>query len=213
MTRTHRRILLILVAVLVINLPVVFTIWTRHQLDTKGVEVTATVVKADLRDNRRWVEFVFDKSIDPEQHPWQAEVVPSAFEAARETRTIEVVVLEGRPSAHRAVGEIEHGIGFVAPVIANVLLLAVVALWLKLGRRRPRVVLRAVADVETCDEPGALLERIEPGLYHAIGTLKEASDARVVLDLEEREVIVELAEHSNDVALGEQAQVRGRIIG
>ena len=212
-----RRILLVLLMVAFINLPVLHGAWTRAKVDRSGTDVTATVVDERVTEHdggdRYWLAFTFPEEVDPEQEVWPAEVEGDVYDEAVATGQVEVRVLEDQPAAYEAEGQVRHSFGLVATLLADLVLLAVVVLFWRFGRRGRPLPLRlaAIGDVERCP-PGGVLEQIEGTLYLARGEVTEMDDGEIVLDLGDQDVVVILDGHANPVGYQQPAQVRGRLL-
>lgn len=212
-----RRILLVVLLAAFINLPILHSTWTGLRVDRSGVEVTAEVVDDRVTEhddgNRYWLAFSFPEEIDPDQEAWPAEVEQDVYDEAVASGEVTVRVLEGRPSAYEAEGEVRHWFGLVATLLADVILLTVVLLfWYVRGRTRPLPLrIAAVGDVERCP-PGGVLEQIEGDLYLVRGEVAEMDDGEIVLDLGDQDVVVILDGHANPVGYQQPAQVRGRLL-
>jgi hypothetical protein len=161
------------------------------------------------------VAFLFPKEVDPDQRRYSAEVERASYEEAKETKQITVRVLEGRPEAHEVNGEIHSKAPYWFVGVADVLVLVIGLWWVKVGRRRPPVRLRALGPLEraAADEAGSLERVPDEDIYEAVGHLLSADDAEAVLDLGERRVVVALDGYPNSVEVGSPARVRGAVIG
>lgn len=212
-----RRIMLVLLLVAFINLPALHSTWTRWQVERSGTVVTATVVDdratEDPDGDRYWVGFTFPEEIDPDQETWPAEVEKDVYDGAVASEQIEVKVIEGRPAAYEADGQVRHWFGLVVTLLADLFLVVMVLLFWHFGRRRRPLPVRiaAVEDLERCP-PGAVLEQIEGTLYLVRGEVAEMDDGEIVLDLGDQDVVVVLDGHVNPVGRQQPVQVRGRLL-
>jgi hypothetical protein len=215
--RRRKKVLLLLVLVAFINLPLLHATWTDWRVARSGVDVTAQVtghdVLGDDGDPRYWIGFVFPEDIDPDGSRWTAEVDRATYDAAVESEQVEVRVLEGRPSAYEVEGQVRHWAGLVTTLVADAVLLAVVLLVRRFGRRAvpPPVRMSAVGDLEP-SPPGAVMEQLDGTLYLVRGEVADSDPDEVVLDVGAQEVVVILDGHRNPVALRESAQVRARLL-
>lgn len=215
--RRNRRILLLVLLAAMVNLPLVHSTWTQWQVERRGTLVTATVVDHRVAPSgdvsRHWLTFRFPEDVDPDQDVWPAEVEEAVYDAAVASGEVEVRVLEGRPSAYQAEGQVRHWLALFLTLGTDLFLAAVVGLIWFLGRRSRPLPLRveAVGDVESCP-PGALLEQIEGSLYLVRGEVAELDDGEIVLDLGDQDVVVVLDGHANPVGYQQSAQVRGRLL-
>jgi len=65
--RRARRILIVVVALLVINVPYAVHQWQLHRVGSDGISVTATVVSTDVTGDDVVVSFKLPASVDPDQ--------------------------------------------------------------------------------------------------------------------------------------------------
>ena len=212
-----RRIVLVLLLVAFINLPMLHSTWTRASVERSGTVVTATVVDDRVTEHedgdRYWLAFTFPEDVDPDQQVWPAEVEEDVYDDAVATGQVEVKVLEDRPSAYEAEGQVRHWFGLMVTLLADLILLVVVALFWRFGRRGRPLPLRiaAIGDVERCP-PGGVLEQLEGTLYRVRGEVREMDDGEIVLDLGDQDVVVVLDGHANPVGYQQPAEVRGRLL-
>jgi len=214
--RRRTRILLILVLVVFINLPAVHSTWQRWKVERSGVETTATVVQTEERDGGYWLSFEYPEDVDLGDVPggrWPAEVDRATWEDARESGKVGVRYLEGRVSAYEVEGQQYHWAGLVTTGIFDAIVLVIVLLAHRYGRRRRPLPLRvaAIGDVERC-APGGLLQQVEGDLYVVRGEVSAIEGDEVLLDLGDQDVWVILDGHDNPVGYQQPAQVRGRLL-
>jgi hypothetical protein len=214
-TARGRRLLFVTAVVVVLAVPLVASLATRARVDSSGIDVTATVVETTRRGESYLVGFRFSKDVDPEQDTYSAQVDRSSYEQAAQTKKITVRVLDGRPEAHRAEGEIRSNTPYFVMAAGILLVLFIGLWWARTGRRRPTVRMRASGPIEPADAAEAGTLGREPGqdVYEAVGTVLSADDAEVVLDVGERHVVVLLSGHPNPVPEGSPARARGPVIG
>jgi len=213
---TSRRgaLVLVLLAAVVINLPIVHSSWYAWRLDRDGVETEATVVdtqRVPPDDGDKFVvEFRFDRALDPGQEVWFAQVDEAAYAAARSDETIGARVLPDRPGTFEVDGQQQSSLPWIITVLGDVMLLGVALLYWR-GRPTPGLELRlvATADVERC-KPKSSIERLEDGSYVVCGEVSGIEDDAIVLDLGEQTVRVELDGHANPVGYQQPARVTGR---
>lgn len=127
---------MILLALFLVNLPVVHQEWTGHQIDSEGRDVQATVLEARTADGRYFVDYRLPEEIDPAGTPFSARVDAATFARVEKTDRLEVRVVPGRPGAHRPEGEVSSPLFLIAAVSADLILLVAAGLWLY--RRRTR---------------------------------------------------------------------------
>jgi hypothetical protein len=214
-TARNRRLFFVVVMMVVLAFPLVSTLVTRARVERSGVDVTATVVEATRSGEAYLVAFRLPEDVDPEQRTYSATVDRASYEKAVESETITVRVLDGRPEAHRVEGEIDSNAPYVVTAVALAIVLIVGLWWVRVGRRRPPVRMRALGPLEpAADEDAGSLERVpDEDIYEAVGTLLSADAAEAVLDLGERRVVVALDGHAHGVEVGSPARVRGSVIG
>ena len=208
---------LLVVLVFLINLPIVHSTITNWRVSSSGVDVTAEVTDARVTspddDPRYWLGIRFPEDIDPDQTIWPVEVDPATYDAALEARQIEARVLKSNPAAFRVDGEVRGWLGLITTLIADAILLLILLVVRRFGRRPgpPPLRLAAIGDVERCP-PGGLVEQIEGSLYLVRGEVVAIEEGEVVLAAGEQEVVVVLDGHANPVGYQQPAQVRGRVV-
>jgi len=216
-TRKRRGTVLLVVLVFLINLPIVHSTITNWRVSSSGVDVTAEVTDARVTnpddDPRYWLGIRFPEDIDPDQTIWPVEVDPATYDAALEARQIEARVLKSNPAAFRVEGEVRGWLGLITTLIADAILLLILLVVRRFGRRPgpPPLRLAAIGDVERCP-PGGLVEQIEGSLYLVRGEVVAIEEGEVVLAAGEQEVVVVLDGHANPVGYQQPAQVRGRVM-
>lgn len=217
MSRRTNRILLVVVLVAFINLPVLHSTWTRWQVERDGTEVAARVldsrVLGDEDEPSHWLSFRFPQDIDPDQVSWTAQVDRETFEEASAERSVQVRVLEERPSAYIVEGQVRNRLGLLITVVADVILfLILLMVWRNRGRTRAVPIrIAAIGDVERCP-PGGMVEQIEGDLYRVRGEVTGIDGDEIVLDAGERDVLVVLDGHHNPVGYQQPGEVRGRLV-
>jgi hypothetical protein len=209
-----RRILLVVIALLVVNVPWIAHEWQLHRAATEGVRVQATVVSLSHSGNDAIVEFRLPKDVDPSQDVRTAKIDGTTAAAAASTGRIGVRVLEGHPSVYRVDGQVRGWGATAVTVVADAVILLLIALSLRLGGRirRPTLVARALADVRE-GEDGSLLDKQEDGTYVINGEVSSADPSMLVLTLRDRDVTVRLEGHHNPVGVGGRARVRASLVG
>ncbi|WP_244930732.1 hypothetical protein [Nocardioides sp. W7] len=211
-------LVLAVVVLVLVNLPLAHSTWLERQVERSGVEVQAEVADDTVEDGRSLVAFVLPEEVGGErladhERGWTVEVTDEVREAAVDAGELTVRVLPGNPSAYSVEGQVRGSGALVVTAVADALLLLVgLLLWRFRRRLRPQLVLVASGDVERC-APGAVLDRVEGDEYVVAGEVESIEDDRVVLLVDDRRVVVELAGHHNPVGHQQSARVRGRMIG
>ncbi len=209
-----RRILLVVAALLVINVPWLVHEWQLHRAATDGIRVEATVVGLSHSGDHAVVEFRLPTSLDPTQPTRTAVIDLTTAAAASRTQEIGVRVLSGHPSVYRVDGQVRSWGATAITLTADLLVLLLIALSFRLGGRirRPRLVALALGDVREGEE-GSLLDKQDDGTYVINGEVSEVDGSTLVLSLRDRDVTVRLEGHTNPVAIGGRAQVRASLVG
>lgn len=217
MSRRAKTVLLVTCLVLLINLPIVHSTWTQWRVSSAGTDVTLPLadhgVLSPEDDPHFMLGFHYPEVIDPDQTLWTAEVSQDAYDAAVDSGSVEVRVLEDNPAAYQVEGEVRSWFGLLTTLAADAVLLLVGLLLWRFGRRSRPAPLRlaAIADLQRCP-PGGVIEQVEGSLYLVRGEVVEMDEHEVVLDAGQREVIVVLDGHTNPVGYQQPAQVRGRAL-
>jgi hypothetical protein len=212
-------ILLLVLLALVINLPVLHGAWTSYRLDRDGVDVTAIVVDhgtlAPDDDPKYFIDFRNPEEIDPEQRTWTVQVTESTYDDAVASDRVDVRVVPDSSAIFRVEGHVTSGLVLGLTLFGDAILLGIALLTWRfggsLGRRRPDLRMVATDDLQRC-KPGSQIERVGD-LWMAKGEVVERSDEKVVLDLGNRRVVVELDGFANLVGYQQPAQAVGRMIG
>jgi hypothetical protein len=209
-----RRVLLVVVVVLVVNVPFLLHEWQQHRAATEGVHVTATVASAAFSGDEAIVAFRLPKSVDPGQDLRTVKVDRAVGTAAARSKELDVQVLRGHPDVFHVDGQVRSYAGLVFTVIADLLIVFLLMMSWRLGGRLRRPPLEAVAvdDVQSGDE-GSLLDKQEDGTYLINGEVAEAHEESLVLRLRDRDVTVHLRDHHNPLSVGDRAQVRALLVG
>ncbi len=213
-SRGARRVALVVLALLVINVPFAIHLWQLHRVDSHGLQVSATVVSVEHAGGDALVGFTLPASVDPGQKVRIAKVDGAAGAAAARTGEVDVRVLEGHPAVYSLDGQIRGRGPLYLTLGADLMILLLVLLRWRLGGRlrRPALVAVALGDVED-GEDGSLLDKQADGSYLINGEIAEADDASLVLVLRDRDVTVHLRGHRNPVSVGDRAKVRAQLVG
>jgi hypothetical protein len=212
--RRARRILIVVAALVVINVPYAVHQWQLHRVGSDGTTVTATIVSADRTGDDVVLTFTLPATVDPDQKVRTARVDAAHGEAAATSGEVDVRVLEGHPAVYELDGQKRGHGATVATLGADLLLLLVLLLSWRLGTRlrRPALVAVALGDVESGEE-GSLLDKQDDGTYLINGEISEAGADSMVLTLRDRDVTVHLRGHANPVDVGERAKVHAHLVG
>lgn len=216
--RSRRKALLLLaLLVVLVNLPLAHSTWTRSRVERSGTDVTATVT--DTREvtsddeTGYLVEFHLPTDIDPEQTLWTARIDAPTHDRAVATGQLDVRVLPDQPSAYVVEGQVSGRIGLWITLVADLFLLVMGFLLLRFrGRTAPSLELVATEDLVRC-QPGSTLERIDGLTYVVEGEVLEIGDDLVVLDLGDRRVRVHLDGHANPAGHQQPVRATGRMVG
>ena len=210
----RRRILLVVLALLVINLPWLLHEWQLHRAATDGVRVEAPVVGLSRAGDHAIVEFRLPKSLDSSQQARSAVIDLTTAASAARSGEIGVRVLPGHPSVYRVDGQVRSWGATAITLTADLLVLVLIALSLRLGGRirRPGLVALALDDVREGDE-GSLLDQQDDGTYVINGEVSEADASTLVVRLRDRDVTVRLEGYGNPVEVGGRARVRASLVG
>ena len=209
-----RKILVVVIALLVINVPYVVYQYRIHQVSSDGVQVTATLVSAQQAGGDVVLALRFPASIDPDQPVRSVRVDATAGAAAVQAGEVDVRVLEGHPAVFDLEGQKRSHGSTIVTLGADVLVLVMILLMWRLGGRirRPALVAVALGDVEGGEE-GSLLDKQVDGTYVINGEVTEMLGDSLVLSLRERNVTVHLRGHANPIDVGEQAKVHAHLVG
>lgn len=212
MKRRTRYVLVLVLAAVLVNLPLLHSTWTDQRVERSGIEVQATVVDHRTVGGQHLVSFTFPESVDPDQRTWQADVESSTYDDAVDTGELGVRVLQDDPAAYRVDGQVRSNALLVMTLLADVVLvLAALLLWRLGGRRRPQLRAIAMEDVERC-APGTALDRLEGETFLIRGEVSAIEPGQIVLELGDRSVLVHLDGHLNVVGHQQPAQVRARLV-
>ncbi len=209
-----RKILVVVIALLVINVPYAIYQYRIHRVSSDGVQVTATVVSSQKAGDDVVLALRFPASVDPDQRVRSARVNASAGAAAVQAGEVDVRVLEGHPAVFDLEGQKRSHGSTIITLGADVLVLLMILMMWRLGGRirRPALVAVALGDVEGGEE-GSLLDKQVDGTYVINGAVAEALEDTLVLVLRERNVTVHLRGHANPIDVGEQAKVHAHLVG
>ena len=208
------RVILVLLALLVINVPYGLYEWQQHRVRTSGDEVTATVLGVRDKGDQADLSFLFPKSVDDKQKTRTVTVDRAVADEAARTHQVDVRVLDGNPDAFHVDGQVHGWGGLILTTVADALILLMILLSWRLGGRirRPTLVGIAVEDVRSGDD-GSLLDKQGDGTYLINGEVARTGPASLVLTLRDRDVEIHLRDHENPVEVGQWARVRAQLVG
>ena len=182
------RVLVVLVAVFLVNLPLAHQAFTDRQISTSGRDVEATLLASRTIEGDHLVEYRLPRSVDRAQARYTARVDATTYQQARDSEVLLVRVVPGKPSANRPVGEVDNRLFAVVAISADVVLLAVGLLLFRRWRRTSRHEVVAVTDDEvtlvsrghtiTAVTPAGWTARAQPG-DRVGGTLHLAAEGDV----------------------------------
>ena len=182
------RVLVVLAAVVLVNLPFAHQALTDREISSSGKDVEATLVKARTIDGDHLVEYRLPRSVDPSQTRYSARVDATTYQQARESDVLLVRVVPGNPSANRPAGEVDNALFAVVALTADVVLLVVGVLLWRRWRRSSRHEVVTVADDEitlvtrghtvTAATPSGWVPRVQPGEWVG-GSLHLVADGEV----------------------------------
>ncbi|MFL6106850.1 MAG: hypothetical protein ACJ716_07825 [Marmoricola sp.] len=128
--------LLLLVLVVLVNLPAVNEGWNKHEVATKGHDVTALVIDARELNGRYLVDYRLPEAADPEQTRFSASIDEATYLYAKSSDSLRVRMLSGEPGSNRPEGLVESSL-FKVIAIAGDLVLALIAAIAWYRRRHP----------------------------------------------------------------------------
>ena len=167
------RVLVVLVAVVLVNLPLAHQAFTDRQINSAGRDVEATLLESRTIEGDHLVEYRLPRSVDPSRTRYSARVDETTYQQARESEVLLVRVVPGKPSANRPVGEVGNPLFAVVAIAADVVLLVVGVLLWRRWRRSSQHEVVAVAGDEvtlvsrdhtiTASVPAGWTTRVQPG--------------------------------------------------
>lgn len=218
-----RRLLLILLVAVVVNVPWAHQRWSEHQLDTRGTDVEARVVASGEVNGRYFLDFTFARTVDPERERFGARVDEQTWQRARASEVLAVRVLPGDPATNRPEGEVTTPVlGWVAFGSDLILLLVVVLWWLPRRRRDEHEVLEVSGDEVRLrlgpagaegaeDPPGPELTCLAPRKWAATSRVGDRVRGRVHL-VAEGDVLPGLALGDVEQGDGVRQLLRGQVV-
>jgi hypothetical protein len=183
-----RRVLLLLVAVFLVNLPFVHETLTDRELARSGQDVQATVIDTRTVGDRYLVEYRLPESVDAHRVRYSARVDRSTYDVARRTDRILVRLAPGEAATNRPGGAIRSNLFTVVAAIGDTILVVIGLLAYRRWRQRSGhtvvavdgddVVLDSGRGELTVVGPPGWAERLHPG-QQVTGSLHLASDVDV----------------------------------
>ena len=167
------RVLVVLAAVFLVNLPFAHQTFTDHQISSSGQEVEATLLESRTIEGDHLVEYRLPSSVDPSRKRYSARVDATTYQHARESKVLLVLVVPGKPSANRPLGEVDNSLFAIVAISADVVLLVVGVLLWRRWRRSSLHEVVAVTDDQvtlvsrghtiTASTPVGWTARVQPG--------------------------------------------------
>jgi hypothetical protein len=133
-----RRVLALVVAAVLVNLPWAHETWVDHRIDSAGRGVRATLVAHRDVGDRHFVSYRLPADLDPGKRTFSARLDRAHYDAAVAADSVRVRVVPSHPTYNRPVGEVGGDVFLVAAVVGDVVLLGVIAMlwWRSLYIRR-----------------------------------------------------------------------------
>lgn len=208
------RLAFVVFTLAIINVPFALHEWQLHRASTSGTEVTATVVGVQRVGDDADVSFRLPRAVDPDQKVRVVKVHRHVALKASQTKQLELKVLDGHPAAFHAQGQVRSWAGLVLVIVADLVVALMLVLSWRLGGRlrRPTLVGVAVEDVARGDE-GSVLDKQEDGTYVIVGEVADSGPQSLRLTLRDRDVEINLRDHSSSVEVGQWARVRAQLVG
>lgn len=208
------RVVVVLFALAIINVPYVLHEWQQHRAATDGVLVTASVVGVSAAGDDAVVTFRLPKDVDEKQTVRTVKVHHDVGVRAARSHELDVRVLKGQPGSFHVDGQVRSWAPLIITLVADALIaLLVVLSWRRGGRfRRPTLIGVALEDLRSGEE-GSILDKQDDGSYVINGEVAQSGPSSVVLALRDRDVRIHLREHANPIAVGGRAQVRAQLVG
>jgi hypothetical protein len=165
-----RRLLLVLVAAVLVNLPWAHETWVGHRIDSAGRDVTAELVEHRTVGERHFVRFRLPAAVDPGRASYSARVDEAHYDRAVASGTVQVRVVSDHPAYNRPAGEVGSAVFAVVAVLGDVVLLLVAgALWWRRRRWAVRRVSAIDGDLVTFTlGPLTLTARADPALLDGL---------------------------------------------
>ncbi len=201
-----------LVALFLVNLPLAHQTLTERRIERSGQEVEATLVASRVIDESFLVEYRLPRHVDPERRRFSSQVDAGTFAAARESDVLAVLVVPGKPSDNRPVGEVPNHLFALVAVVADVILLLVgFAWWWRRGRgSRLEVVAVQGDEVSLLAGSRTLTARLPPAWASRVLPGRRVRGAFHLLA--EEDVLPGATESGLEQVSGAAYVVRGRVV-
>ena len=158
-----RRVLVLLFAVFLVNLPFVHQTWTDRQISRDGTDVQATVIDAQASGGHYLLDYRLPHDVDPKQSRFSARVDQPTYERARETKAVLVRVVPGKPAANQPLGAVTSHLFAVVALLGDVVLLLLgLALYRRWRLRSQHVVVEVRGDDVVLDTAGGQVTVVGP---------------------------------------------------
>lgn len=153
-----RRLLLLVVVAVLVNLPWVHEAYVDHRISAEGRDVRARVVKHQSVRGRDFVSYRLPSTVDPGRRTYGARLDATHFADAVRTGVLEVRVVPGHPSENRPAGEVGSDVFVVIALVGDLILGLVIAVaWWRRRRWSRRLVVAIDGDLVTFTLAGATL--------------------------------------------------------
>jgi hypothetical protein len=227
LSRRTKSVVLFVVVLLLINLPLAQSLASGYRLDHDSTRVTATLTDASVSgseaDPRYLLSARLPADVDSDETVVTARVDKAAYDAAVASKEVSLRVLPSRPSlSYRFDGQVPARTGLWLTLAADAVLAALVLLLSRTSRYRRRaddLRLEATAPVEEMGEEhgGHGVRDEEPAegprrRVLVIGQVLERTDHEVLIDAGGQMAWVVLDGHDCQVAVGDHAVARGRVL-
>lgn len=208
------------VLVLLVNVPLAYSLWTRFRLDRAGESTYATILPESdgttgvpsERPTAWFVAYRLPEDVEPRQQEYAVEVDEATYDEATSAGRVRVVYLPDKPSSHLVDGQVTHALGYWLVGLADLALLLIGLLYAFVGRRQDKQLrLVALAAPERCP-PAWTLSQVGDDEYVVTGEVVAVEDDAIVVETQEgRRVRVELAGFGTDIGHQQPVRVRGRV--
>jgi len=119
------RVLLFVVLAVLVNFPYAQERVADHQLDTRGVDVVATVLGQRTVNGRYLVDYQLPEDIDPAGTTYSAAVDRPTYENAESSDRVAVRVVLDDPDSNRPLGLVPSSLFKVIAIVSNIVLVVI----------------------------------------------------------------------------------------